>query len=262
VKLESLATRMSTENLSVDIALSLFSNLVNQLDGFHQDGKCLGNISLSTILLGTNAESVKFSQRPHDQIENSLETAQRDDIRALGLVMYAILNNNESVIATANSTTDLELHIPLEVPVWSSIIVRRMVQGNDDLSISEIRSAVSRNSGRQSDSPHIMSRIELSSSPKLTAVGFSSKPKEAKVKIIESTSKNERSPTLFFTFLPHVVVVLLSVVVCFEFRSGRVPCDRILALIYRFHFKESEKMRSRVPPVRSKVPEGTSNYPF
>ena len=37
---------------------------------------------------------------------------------------------------------------------------------------------------------------------------------------------------------------------------------RNIVLIYRFHFKKSEKNEEPVYPLRSKVPEGTNKYPF
>lgn len=206
MKLESLATLIMSKPLSCDAALHLFLRLIIELEALHVSGKYAGNISLSTVLYSEDSGRVKFSTRARAHENDSLETAQVGDIKALGLVMFAVLNGNAALEAVANSSS-ADLYLPLDVPVWLSIIVRRMIRGDEDLSISEIRRLISRNMNQQAEVSNLGSWSEDSSNAK-SGLDFSSRPSVVNLLRLADRRVND---SLVMSFLPHFALLLVAI---------------------------------------------------
>jgi hypothetical protein len=220
VKLESLATRITTEPLTVDAALHLFSTLINELEALHASGKFSGDISLSTVFCGVDGGNVKLSSRSRAHVEDSLELAQTNDIKALGLVMYSVLNGNPSLGTAANNGV-VDFHLPLDIPVWLSIIVRRMVKGDEDLSISEIRRVVVRNLGAKTEVPHLGSWSEHSLTSR-TPFGSSTR-----LPAIRSANSHVE-PSLAFSLLPHIALLLAGLIAGLSERTWDIGSPVVL----------------------------------
>lgn len=210
MKLESLAANISKEPLSIDAALHLFLRMIIELEALHTSGRYAGDISLSTVLCGVDRSNVKFKTRPRAQVVDSLDSAQIKDLKDLGLVMFAVLNGNASNETAANSGS-ADLYLPIEVPVWLSILVRRMIRGDQALSISEIRRVVLRNLNVQSDKSQLVSWPANSSVTKPSSGNLS---RVSVANLLHSTDgRNKKS--LLLTVLPHLTLLTIGILVGF-----------------------------------------------
>lgn len=206
MKLESLATCIAIEPFSIDAALHLFLSLINELEALHSAGKYAGDIRLSSVLCDVEGRNVKFATRARAQVVDSLESAQSNDVKALGLVMFSVLNGTLSKEAEESSSC-ADLYLPLDVPKWLSIIVRRMIRGDQDLAISEIRRLILRNCPAQGVHTNPGFRAENSLGPRPGFV-FSSMP--AGVKLLPSPERRTEDSVVSI-FLPHLTLLLVGI---------------------------------------------------